>query len=371
MEPTDTPTIPLAEPPQVEQTDGASGMMARFQQMKAAEPASEQPANTEPPATQEPADDTPEPETTPAPTQQQPKPEKAKWGELKQKAQERDELVNTKLPSLEKELAELKEKAAKLEQVDPTRYEKQIQEKEKAIQDYERKLAVFDVRESQQFKTEVIAPMSRVGADMDRLAATYKISAQDLKDALTIPDPAAQMAKITELTQDMTDIHKHKVWAAVDQTQEIYSKAAEIEANAVEAKKEMEFLQSQETEKQKQESQKRLSTAAEAVRKQMAEHLPLLKDEAIAKDVFAANLNETDPTMIAYNAMAGKALVHAVKENRTLATKVASLEAELAKRSSLAPKGGGGGQQQPPAAQPTQPEGDSLFSRYKNWKQSA
>lgn len=370
MEPNDTTTIPLAEPPQVEQTDGASGMMARFQQMKAAEPATEQPASTEPPATQEPADDTPEPDNTPAPTQQQPKPEKLKWGELKQKATRVDDLEKT-LATKEQELAEYKQKNEELARVDPARYEKQIQEKEKAIQDYERKLAVFDVRESQQFKTEVIAPMSRVGADMDRLAATYKISAEDLKNALTIPDPAAQMAKITELTQDMTDIHKHKVWAAVDQTQEIYSKAAEIEANASEAKKEMEFLQSQESEKQKQESQKRLSTAAEAVKKQMAEHLPLLKDEAIAKDVFAANLNETDPTMIAYNAMAGKALVHAVKENRSLATKVASLEAELAKRSSLAPRGGGGGQQQPPAAQPTQPEGDSLFSRYKNWKQSA
>lgn len=372
MEPTETPVIPIAQPepaaPAAE--GGAAAMMARFSAMKAAE-AEAAPATPEPKAPDpqvEPADDTPEPVAPTPENPQQAKPEagRAKWGELKAKAQERDELVNTKLPTLEKELTDLRAKAAKFEEVDPTRYEKQIAEKEAAIAKYEQKLAVYDVRESAPFKNEVIAPMTRVAGDMDRLAATYKVDAQALKDALTISDPAAQMARINELTADMTELHKNKVWSAVDKTQEIYAKAAEIEANAFEAKKEMEFIQHQETEREKQERQRTLSTAAEAVKKQMLEHLPMLKDEAIANDVFGADLNVTDPTLIAYNAMMGKAGVHLVKDLRAKDARIQELEKELAKRAAVSVKAGGGGStQSAPESTNGQYEGTTLWDRAK------
>jgi hypothetical protein len=288
---------------------------------------------------------------------------KAKWGELKKAKEEYEEFKASKLPALEKELTDLRERAEKLSAVDPTRYEAQIAEKEKALAEYEQKLALYDIRESRPFKEQVLQPLTKIGQDADRLAATYGISGQDLKDALTIADPKAQFERLNELMENFDPIHKAKVFTMVEKTQETYEKAGELERNAVDAKKEMDFLNHQEAEKQKGERQKQLTVSAEAVRKQMLEHLPLLKDEAVAKDVFAADLDPQDPTMKTYNAYAGQVLKHVVKSNRSLEAKVKELEGELAKRASLGVRAGGSNGFAPPAPKPDQPEGGSLWAR--------
>lgn len=366
MEPTENtaavaeqPVLPIT--PQPEQTTPEPSMADRMRQFLGNQE-QEQP-ETKPDAPQEQKTEQPAGNTEQDPdTPKEPK-ARAKWGELKKAKEEYEEFKASKLPALEKELTELRERAEKLSSVDPTRYEAQIAEKEKALAEYEQKLALYDIRESKPFKEQVLQPLTKIGQDADRLAATYGISGQDLKDALTIADPKAQFERLNELMESFDPIHKAKVFTMVEKTQETYEKAGELERNAVEAKKEMDFLNHQEAEKQKGERQKQLTVSAEAVRKQMLEHLPLLKDEAVAKDVFAADLDPQDPTMKTYNAYAGQVLKHVVKSNRSLEAKVKELEGELAKRASLGVKAGGSNGFTPPAPKPDQPEGGSLWAR--------
>lgn len=288
--------------------------------------------------------------------------ERAKYGELKQKATERDELVEKKLPALEKELAELRAKAEQA--VDTSRFDQEIKAKQAQIDAYEKKVAVFDVRESKQFQADVLEPMAKIGSKVDRMAATYKVSPQALKDALTIADPAEQLAKLTELTTDFNDMHKAQLWNLVEETQSIYEKAAQIEANAQEAKKEIEWLKSQEEKKTKEETQRLLSAASAAVQKNFREALPdIFPDDAAAQQLFdGIEVDPADPGTKAFNAHAGKILLKVVPELRAKEKRIKELEKELAERASVSVKAGGGaGQQQ------NQPESNGIYQGGSTW----
>lgn len=369
MSDTNTLETPLtaAEPTEA----GTGGPQAIFDRWNQLHPQQEE-STTEQPAKEEPAKE----ESAAAEAEEAPKgepakesPQKIKWNELKTKADELDKLKAEVLPAREKELAELKEKVEKMSAVDASKFEAEIANRQKQIDEYAKKLAVFDIRESPQFQSEVLAPMGKIGSDMDRLAATYKISAQDLKDALTIQDPAAQMARLSELTGDMTDIHKAKVWNAVDQLQELSSKALSMEQNAMEVKKEMEFIKSQEAEKKKTENQRQLQASADAVKKQFLEKLPdFFKDEAISKDVFSADLSKDDPVSRSYNAYAGQALPHMAKQLTAAQAEIASLKKTLAERSSVSPKAGGGQTSQHADTGSAVPEGSSMMARWNSYQ---
>jgi ribosomal protein L29 len=365
--------LPIAQPEPVlsaPQGDGPSSMMARFEAMKAAkeaEPAAQTQAISTEATEAEPAATAIEPQAT---TTDTPPKEKLKWGELKAKATRADEL-EAKLPTLEKELAELREKAATLEAVDPTRFQKQIEEKEAKIAAYEKKIAIHDIRESEQWRNEVQAPMMKIGTDLERIAAAYGVKAVDLKDALVIADPAAQLARINDLTSDMSELHKNKIWTAVEKTQELYETAQRMEDNAEAARKELEFLNSQQTEKQKQEQQQKLSIAAKTVQQQYREKLPFLfEDEETANKIFGADLNlSNNPQWQTYRAYAGEALPILNAKLAAQTSRVAELEKELASRAAVGVRAGGGnatvGQ---PAAEATrgQYEGSTVFERAKH-----
>lgn len=288
---------------------------------------------------------------------------KAKWGELKAKATRADELEKI-VAEKDSTIAEKDKALAELSKVDPARYEKALAEKDQAILDYEKRIAIYDVRESKEFKQEILAPMAKIGAKLERLAASYSINAEELKDALTISDPKAQMEKLSALTADMDPLHKAEIWSQVEKTQELYDRAAEMESRSLEAKKELEFVRHEDEKRASTEREQRFNAAYEAVKTEMVKALPILKDEAIAKQVFAAKVDTNDLTRLAFGAYAGEALKHVLVDNNKKTARIAELEKELATRSAVSPKAGAGAQQSPPQA-PVTPKGSTLMERAK------
>lgn len=291
-----------------------------------------------------------------------------KWGELKAKATKADELEQT-LAAKEQELATFRQRNEELAKNDPARYEAQIAEKEKAIADYEKRLAVIDVRESKLFKETIEAPLRKIAAKTANLAQMYKVNPVDLQQAIQIEDPAERLARINDLTADFDPIHKGQVWTMAEESIEHLTKAWEMQQNATEAKKELDFIQAEEKKKEAAAQEQRLNMSVEAVKAQFLERVPILKERPeLAQKVFAARPS-TDPGLSVYNAMAGILAAELAKEVNVKDSKIKSLEAELAKRASLSPQAGGSnGSTQHSSAPPSEPvtEG-SAWRRAQSW----
>lgn len=289
---------------------------------------------------------------------------KYKWGELRKKADELDEIKNTLLPQREKELAEFKAKVEELSKVDPTLYEKQLQEKEAAIAEYEKKLAVHDIRESKQFREEVLAPMAEIGTSVEVIARQYEIDPETIKAALLLTDPVEQEKKLMELADGMHARHQAKLFDFGEKVFKLNARAEELENNAQEARKELDFIKEQEARKQQEERQTQVKVKAEAVKKQMLSKIDVLgKNEELAKKVFSAEVTPEDPTMMAYNAYAGAALPAILTELANARVKLAELEKSAAARSAVQPRSSGNA---PVVTQDTGiPEGKDVWERWR------
>jgi len=350
------PQLPISAEYTEPTAPSASNMVAAFaamEQKPAETPPAEKPAETTPPPA-----DVGNTETPPA---EETKPERAKWGELKSKAQERDELVTTKIPEYERKIAELEQKASQV--VDTTKYDEQIRNLEKEKAKYEEIVAVKAVEESQQFQDTVIKPLRDIAAKTAHIAQAYGLAPADLQSAMQITDPAAQMQRLNELMVDFDGAHKAKIWEMSEKSQEHLAKAWDMQQNAMETKKELDFLAQQERQKVEQERSQKLSVSQKAVQDQFLKTLPdVFRDDAIKQQVFAAQITD-DPVMATYNAYAGQALAVVVKDSRAKDAEIARLKGELAERASVAAKMGGASQQQGASPANPLPAGDSMFAR--------
>ena len=294
---------------------------------------------------------------------------KYKWGELRKKADELDEIKNTLLPQREKELAEFKAKVEELSKVDPSLYEKQLQEKEAAIAEYEKKLAVHDIRESKQFREEVLAPMAEIGTSVEVIARQYEIDPETIKSALLLTDPVEQEKKLMELADGMHARHQAKLFDFGEKVFKLNARAEELENNAQEARKELDFIKEQEARKQQEERQTQVKVKAEAVKKQMLSKIDVLgKNEELAKKVFSAEVTPEDPTMMAYNAYAGAALPAILTELANARVKLAELEKSVAARSAVQPRSSGTAPAAAPSGDGAPVEGETLWQRMKNFQ---
>lgn len=351
--PAETPAPPATEPAPVDDSGVETPLTELGAEAKADEPKADTPIDEDPPG----------PVKTEA--------AKYKWGELRKKADEYDTLVQKTLPQKEKELAEAKAKLEELSKIDPSAYEKQLAEKEAAIAEYEKKVAVFDIQSSKQYQEEVLVPINRVGEELNNLARHYEADLSQIEAAMTILDPVAQEKKLMELAEGWHPRHQNKLFDLAEKTIQLYAKAENLEANSLEARKELEAARELEAKKQQEESAKAIQTSAEAVRKQMLAKVPVLKDEAVQQKVFAAELDPKDPVRKAYNAYAGEALPAVLKELAARDARIRELEQAAQARASVQPRPGAGNAATAASAasnpEPQSPEGETLWQRMRNF----
>jgi hypothetical protein len=297
---------------------------------------------------------------------------KYKWGELRKKADEFDKIQKEILPQKEAELAEWKKKAEELSKSDPSLYQKQLEEKEAAIAEYEKKIAVFDIQSTKQYQEEIAQPLQKFGEAIAQIAPQYEVDPMQLYEAMNMLDPVAQDKRLLQLTEGMHPRHQNKIFEIAEQTAKVMAKAEELENNALEAKKEIEFLREQESKKAQETHQKEVQVAAESVKKQFLSKIDLLKDEELAKRVFNASLSPDEPVRQAYNAYAGELLPSVIKELHAARAKASELEKTLAARSAASPRAGGTGPaaSAPPTSDQPGYEGETLWARMRSAMQS-
>lgn len=240
-----------------------------------------------------------------------------------------------KLETLTKEIEELRAKAGVSEEL------------EKKIQERDDRLAAFDIRSTETWKTEIAKPLN---------AAVQKAKAlggEALVQAFEINDLKARNEKISEIVEDLDAASQRQVQQVANTIEEIMEKMDDLQDNAATKLAE---IREKEAKQKVQESKDRMaahSQATDTVFSKLGVQLPFLKDpdtNGLTKDAAAmiervrnSDLVEANPTVRAYAAFAGEVFVPLVKNYSETRRELAEVKAKLREYEEAEPGAGGGG----------------------------
>lgn len=263
---------------------------------------------------------------------------KTTWKELKGKAteyktkwQESEKRITEEVSKKDSELNELREKVAKLPE---------LEQKAAIVEEAERKLAVFNVEQSNEFKTAILDPLEAIGKNAELIAKANEIKVNDLDDALTETDPAKRRELLRAVMADMDDVDKQEVLQMARDTQALLSKQAEMRAKAFEARKELEAVTKENETKAQAAARKSFETATENSISELRKRVPFveLAEGETADAVFASILEKAKATNFdgatmgtkAFAAAAGVLLPRVTKQLVASQAKIKALEARIA-----------------------------------------
>lgn len=285
--------------------------------------------------------------------------QKAKWGELRDKANELDKL--------KPEFEFLKTKIAELEKAEP----KLAPEVEAELQELRNFRSAYAIEETQEYHEAVTAPMNEVRATLDEVAEHAGLEPQVLYDTLNISNKfqraEAIRRQILSLDKEVSeDVIQVAIAATNDFHKNVVPKMNELKANAAEIQK---SLQSQKQVQQEQMTQKQQAELARASTEMFGKlesslkKIPGLFDDPkvgeAMKKAALANPSEK-PMLAAYQAQVAAAMPYLIQTLNGLIQKNASLE-KLAKSRSGAEAGPAAANRQGPVTRDGPDGGKSLL----------
>jgi len=269
----------------------------------------------------------------------------SKWRELRRKADERDEIERkwqAEQTERQRERDELQRQLEELRKEDPMTLKQQIEAERKAREEYERRLAEYDITEAPEFQREVLAPLQESGRELSELAARYGIDAEQLLQAVRNPDPAARHKKLVEMTTEFSPYDVSILRDNERRVQERIRYGEQLQANAFEAKKELEYQRQQQQEAEKAARQQNYDKARQEMTKQLTSRFPWLNEAPEVMQKLSAVKPSDDPMRQIFAEGLLEAAPALVKRMEALQAERDSLQAELTKRSQLGVRAGQG-----------------------------
>ena len=183
----------------------------------------------------------------------------ARWKELR--AAEKENL------SLKAEIKTLRESA-------PEVSSERVKELEAKLAEQDKIIAAVSVTNSEQYQQEVRAPMARVEKEVKAISDGDSELENEIFEALAETNLSARAKKLSEITDDMPDFLKHKLYGLVSRADEIFEKDAEFRKNAAEMKKDLDRKGLAEKGARSKEDQQALEAAADTVWKNITTKIP-------------------------------------------------------------------------------------------------
>lgn len=270
---------------------------------------------------------------------------KYKWGELRRKAEERDEIERkwqAEQAERQRERDDLNRQLEELRKEDPMTLKQQIEAERKAREEYERRLAEKDIEESETWKNDVWAPLKEASKEVSELAKRYGIDEDQLMGAVYNADPAARHKKLVELT---TEFSPYDVSILRDNERLIQDRIRHgqfLRDHAFEAKKELEYQRQQQQEAEKATRQQNYDRARREMTKQLTSRFPWLNEAPEVMQKLSAVKPSDDPMRQIFAEGLLEAAPALVKRMEALQAERDSLQAELTKRSQLGVRAGQG-----------------------------
>lgn len=286
--------------------------------------------------------------------------QKAKWGELRDKANELDKL--------KPEFETLKTKIAELEKAEP----KIPAEIEAKLQEYENLQAGFYLRETEEYKQAVTYPEEAIKSTLIEVAEHAGIDVTALFEAGDIGNKFQRMAAIRKaLVASENEIGEDVIQEAISAVNKYHSEVApekqKLEAKAAEIRQSHQAQRQVQQEQMTQKQQAELARASTEMFGKLESNLKkipgLFDDPKVGeamKKAALANPSEK-PMLAAYQAQVAAAMPYLIQTLNGLIQKNASLE-KLAKSRSGAEAGPAAANRQGPVQRDGPDGGKSLMA---------
>ena len=234
----------------------------------------------------------------------------------------------------------LKEQEAKMKEMSGLVDNKDIDELQEKIAQYESDKMMSDLTETQAYKDAVTTPMNELLQRAEEIVSEYEIKNETLVDALLEPDQEKQDNLLTALLEDASDRDRARIYKVSEDMIPLVKRNQELMDNAESALKEAQLLEEQRRNTELAEQSKHRQNVTKNVVKRVSEKLPFLAGiESVDLSSIENKAAETDPSVIhpvdfAYNAVASqllpvvvRELMGARKEADSLSDKLAEYEA--------------------------------------------
>lgn len=299
---------------------------------------------------------------------------KYKWGELRKKAEERDE-IERKWQAEQAERAsereELRKQLEELQKEDPKALREQIEAERKAREDYERRLAEYDITQSSEFQQEILVPLNQAGAELTAIAQSYDVDPEALLSAVRIENPSERRKKIAELSENFSAYDITALRDNERRVQEMMARGKQMQANAFEAKRELEYRRQQEEQAKQETLAKNFETARQEMQKQILKNFDFLNEDKEIRQKLATVRPSDDPMRQIFAEGLMQAMPAVNQRMQALAAENAQLKQEIAKRAQVGVRAGQGTPPTPRQQQEAHPlpanNSDNSFQMDNPW----
>jgi len=381
MDPTAAPateapasTAPATEAPAAPSLSSSESvpMLGRLDALfgQAPEPAAADPAPAETPDPSDPAPaaaaaaDPAAGEDDPTPTGLTDK-GKVAWGTLRKQLKE----AKAAHTAAQKELEELRATAKPAEL---STLEQELASAKERLSKYEGELSVSRLEATQEYQDAVVAPVNALRNMVSTLGSTYELDSDKLFDAVVENDPKIRVKKLAALAEPMLEPDRLRLYKAAEDFDHVFAVKTQMETNASETLKKIEADRTAASRAAEVARLAQRKVAEDQTWKLLEDRTPILKDATIAAEVrriaATADLQGTDPTLVAYSAFAGAALPKVVAAHREALTEIENLKGQIAALTGASPGGNhGDGGGSPLTAAPAAKPGsflDAIESRF-------
>ena len=236
-----------------------------------------------------------------------------KWGELRAEAAQA-KVLSKEVESLRAELERAKATVPNTAEIEHLRQVNQA---------YEQELSVARVEATQEYKSNVVSPMTDVVGFVGELAQRYELDQRSMLAAFSEPDPAKQSDLIADIAGSMSERDRLKFYATCDDYSEIIRRRDIYQNYSRERRTQLDAeynsqVQNQQTEyaRQATEAQSAHEAATEKVFGDLKRSISVLEDEEVATEVkrlAAGDYSNADPELKSYLSHSGAILPHLLK----------------------------------------------------------
>jgi DNA repair exonuclease SbcCD ATPase subunit len=212
------------------------------------------------------------------------------------------------------------------------------------LQSYEAEMALVRLEKTSAYQEAVNKPMADIVSQSDALAEKHGLHADDLLDALSLADEAAQEERLTELMANMPDRDRFKVYQLAEKLKPILERREMLHQRSQEALAEAQELELAQERQRLAERATARKEAAQAVSDKLASKLTFLSGfegldlKALAGKAADVEPGTLDPVTATYHAISASLLPRMAAEYLVLQREVDNLTERLAEFDAATPR---------------------------------
>jgi len=214
----------------------------------------------------------------------------------------------------------VKEQEAKLKEMTGLVENKDVEELQSKLSEYENEKMMSDLTDTVAYKDSVTNPMNQILEQAEGIMEGYEVDKDSLVDILLEVNQETQDKLLTDILEGVSDRDRARMYRLAEDIVPLMARSEELMTNAEAALQEAKLLEEQNINSELAEQAKHRETVTKNVVKRVSEKLPFLNGlEEVNLEEIQNKVSETDPSVIhpvdfAYNAVASQLLPTLVKQ---------------------------------------------------------